>query len=220
MGAFYEDLNPERHSDEYRFHADSIALEHSRALMDNSCRRSKLDWALEAARLGYKVFPLGRHPIIWEQAATDSPKKISSWWKFGGIGEGCNIAAALRPSEITIVELIFPAGRKGIELLRDVVADLPTTRTVITPRGIHIHLRGVTASSLQLPFQGVSIKSAGDFALLPGSQEYIDAHHSRLAPYYWKSLGPISSVPQQLLAEMAKDEHAGMATRLPKRATR
>jgi hypothetical protein len=141
----------------------------------------KVDWALDAAAMGYKVFPwrsIARNgkqlklPCIkkWEERATSDPDGIRRMWQRF---PGANIAAAVGRSEITALDIDVKGGKRGDTSLRALEAiegDLPKKRRVGTPtKGEHIHMLGVTGSNAGRLGDGLDVRGMGGWVAMPGS---------------------------------------------------
>jgi RecA-family ATPase len=162
--------------------------------------RSQIDYALEAARLGYKVFPCrpeSKAALItaWEHRATNDEKTIRRWWSKW---PQANIAAAVGAGDITVLDVDVKAGKGGVDSLADLegrFGDLPRSRVAKTPSGgLHIHMQGTTASRIEFA-NGLDVKSSGGYVLMPGS--FIGGR-----PYTWHRVGDLQAAPEWFLREI------------------
>ena len=137
-----------------------------------------LEWALDAASLGYEVFPCapgGRTPLglPTDRFDRNHADSIKAWW---GCHPDANIGARLSrfnywgPTAATVlcVDPLRGASLGHLELERDL---LPNSRVVSAPGGvIQIHMRGSSSSRLDFLGPGFDVRSADDYVLMPGSR--------------------------------------------------
>src|SRR4051812_43667497 len=95
--------------------------------------RSQLDYALNAARQGYYVFPCvadGKVPQVrrWESVATVDEEQIRRWWTRW---PDANIGAAVGASGISVLDVDVRDGKRGTQSLDELeikFGELPRTR--------------------------------------------------------------------------------------------
>lgn len=154
---------------------------------------TKLEWALNAAKLGYRVFPCvpgGRTPLPlkltlpFRRTLAD---KIEDWWS---TVPDANIGAHLgRPDDdkdsaaITVL-CIDPSRGASADDLEIQYGRLLHSRVSQAPNGVvHVHMLGEVPSRLEFPGAGYDLRSNDDYILLPGSRvaegEYTWKHLKR-----------------------------------------
>jgi hypothetical protein len=145
--------------------------------------------ALAAAEDGYFVFPLRpgkKVPAIrqWQQAATQDPRVIERWWRYG-----CpNIGIAAGPSRILVLDLDvghsdkpptqWAGAHDGHDVLARITATaghiIPDTRTVTTPSGgRHLYFRAPLEPALRNTTNQlgwcIDTRGVGGYVVGPGS---------------------------------------------------
>lgn len=133
------------------------------------------DFALAAARLGWRVFPLvpnRKTPLVkdWEHVATTDPAQLNLWfsqWPDANYGVACG------PSGVIVVDLDVKNDIDGIRNWAELTAgmDLPAALRVDTASGgQHLYWRGsgVRNSAGQVA-PGVDVRGEGGFVVGPGS---------------------------------------------------
>jgi len=166
--------------------------------------RTQLEYALEAARMGYKVFPCrpeSKTPLVkhWEKVATTDEGQIRTWW---ARWRDANIGAAVGPSGVTVLDVDVKDGKGGTDSLWRLQEpddrQLPYTRVARTPSGgVHIHMAGQTASKNGHLGDGLDVKSCGGFVLMPGSWFGGNA-------YRWHKRGDLAPAPDWFLQEVGQ----------------
>jgi hypothetical protein len=195
------------------------AMRYSRAILDGRPKyRTKSDWALEAAQLGYHVFPIGGlQKNNWERRATRDASQIRKWW--GGRKEP-NIGAACGPSGITVLDVFLtthPAAKEQLSWFEALYGQFPRSRIVKTPDGIQLHMLGATPSRLLLHASRFEIKSVNSYILLPGSNTEMDSFPAeeisipKGGDYAWHKLGDLEPLPdwmKEIQPEQSPEGHA------------
>lgn len=139
--------------------------------------------ALKYANRGWHVFPMHfqlkagsvvKQPLTkWGkgahgQRATTDPDVIRRWWKRwpeAGVGIACG------PSELIVLDVDGEAGAFTMESLEQKLGRLPTTLTVLTPRGRHLYFKTSedlpnSASALG---EGIDTRGVGGYVVAPPS---------------------------------------------------
>jgi hypothetical protein len=183
-----------------------------------SSRKRKVDWALEAAAMGYFVFPWrlverdGRKckmPCIkeWEQRATRDPAQIRAWWQ---LFPGANIAAAVGRSDVTVADEDNKDGQPGRatrQALESANGRLPRSRIAQTPTtGLHFHMLGATGSNAGKLGRGLDVRGSGGWIAMPGSTTPQGA-------YEWLACDELRPAPDWFV-EFAGAPRARSASRL------
>jgi hypothetical protein len=152
-----------------------------------------------AARLGYWIFPGTSENIRkvthWWGYPAEPPSLplIQKWWD--GENRSCPIAAALGPSDITVVEILDVGDMRAFRALaqwEDTFGRLPRTRIVKTPKGYQIHMRGSMSARKCGVHDGLALKSWSDWIALPGT-------HDGEVPYRWLRVGDLEPTPDWLM---------------------
>ena len=141
-----------------------------------------IDFALQYAGRGWRVFPVGQNkkPLIkWKEGATVSPSVIESWWSpTHGRWPHANIGIATgTPSGICVVDIDSPAAlgrflaKHGNDWAKHPV---PPTAVVCTGRGWHLYVdldpgRVVKCSVGKGDEEGIDIRGEGGYVLAPPS---------------------------------------------------
>ena len=146
-----------------------------------------LQWALEYARQGWPVFPIGENklPAVkkWETVATTDEKQIRDWFEQSFIG-GCNfgfcpgragivvidldVAKKIKRADGTVVEVDGATSLAEFEKAQG--QRLPATYTVMTPSGgKHLYFKAEGLRSKNHYLDAVDVKSCGGYVLVPGS---------------------------------------------------
>lgn len=160
---------------------------------------NKIDYALEYAQAGYRVFPLAANgkeaAVKWKDEASSDPAVITSWW---GISPQANIGVLA--SGFLVVDVDTKNGKRGDLALQEYMArhgyELPEgwRETMIrTPSGgWHLYLRDPsptwTSQANALGIDGVDLKGAGK-GYVVGAGSTIDGKR------YEGSIIPISALP-------------------------
>jgi Bifunctional DNA primase/polymerase, N-terminal len=140
--------------------------------------KTKLEWAVDAARMGYRVFPCaqgGRTPLdepgIW--GARRHEDEIKAWWACypdANIGTRLGEFYHWRPGAAAAL-CVDPSRGANLAELEIERGLLPNSRVVSAPGGvIQIHMRAHLPSRLDFLGPGFDLRSAGDYVLLPGSR--------------------------------------------------
>lgn len=146
----------------------------------------RLEGALEYARRGWPVFPVGENklPAVkqWESVATTDEKQIRAWFEDTFLG-GCNFGFPPGRAGIAVIDLDVekqikqPDGSfksvSGYDSLADFERlhdQLPVTYAVTTPSGgMHKYFRAADLRSKNHFLDAVDVKSCGGYVLVPGS---------------------------------------------------
>ena len=142
----------------------------------------RLYFALEFAKRGWPVFPVGENklPAIkrWESAATVDPEQIRAWFE-GIFMTGCNFGFCPGRAGIAVIDtdrgkMLDGKPVDGENSLRDFVmgnaGNLPETFTVRTPSGgLHRYYNAEDLRSKNGFLPAVDVKSCGGYVVIPGS---------------------------------------------------
>lgn len=164
--------------------------------------RSKLDHALEAARRGFKVFPVipnGKSPLIagWQALATRDESTIRQWWT-----DAPESNIGIPTSDFLVIDV--DKGKGGIESFRELslIEDFPKTLTSQTQSGgahviyrlpPNLRVRG----GVDVLGKGIDVRSAGGLIVAPGST--IDGR-----PYIWRNERAPDLAPDWLIERCRK----------------
>ena len=138
---------------------------------------SKLDWALQHAANGRRVFPIARgtkHPLVeWGAAATDDPDQIREWWKKW---PNADIAGATGRGWL-VLDVDTKKGHDGERSLADLekrIGSLDTYTVRTRSGGLHLYFNvdGITKNSEGVLGDGLDTRGDGGFVMLPGSDGY------------------------------------------------
>lgn len=138
---------------------------------------SKLDWALQHAANGRRVFPIARgtkHPLVeWGTAATDDEAQIRAWWTQW---PNADIAGATGRGWL-VLDVDTKKGHDGERSLRDLesrVGSLDTYTVRTRSGGLHLYFNvdGITKNSEGVLGDGLDTRGDGGFVMLPGSDGY------------------------------------------------
>jgi Bifunctional DNA primase/polymerase, N-terminal len=137
-----------------------------------SADNATLTAALDLARRGYRVFPVGldKTPLIknGHNGATTDKQQIYKWWG----KEGCGVAVATG-NGLMVIDLDVKKGKDGITSLAELEAAnsaLPRTPRVCTPtRGQHLWLRvnQKIQCSVGRVGHGIDIRGDGGYVVVP-----------------------------------------------------
>ena len=148
----------------------------------------RLEGALEYARRGWPVFPVGENklPAVkkWESVATTDEAQIAAWFGDIFLG-GCNFGFTPGRAGIAVIDLDVekkikqPDGSSktanGEKTLAEFEAEhherLPETYSVRTPSGgLHLYYHATDLRSKNHFLDAVDVKSCGGYVLVPGSR--------------------------------------------------
>lgn len=148
---------------------------------------SLLQTALECAKLGFYVFPLGdksKKPRIegedWEEIATTDPAKIKEWW---GKFPRANIGLAAGKSGLIVID-VDPHNGGNIDLLPLEDDEKKTVISLTGGDGEHYLYRqpkGVEFGNGNTMPKGIDSRGHGGYIVAPGS-----IHDETGKPYAWK----------------------------------
>lgn len=144
---------------------------------------SRLKIALDYAKTGWPVFPVGENKLpaikAWEKEATTDPARIRGWYQNIFLG-GCNFGFCPGRAGIAVIDLDVGKhidGKKvnGADSLAAFAkangVQFPATYTVQTPSGgRHLYFRAAGIRSKNAFLPAVDVKSCGGFVLIPGSR--------------------------------------------------
>jgi Bifunctional DNA primase/polymerase, N-terminal/AAA domain len=133
---------------------------------------ARMDWALDHAAKGWKVFPVTPNakapPLVkWKEEATTDPVTIRMWWKEwpdANIGIACG-----RESGLIVLDLDDDDASDAIE---EKFGVLPRTLWCQTPNGYHAYFRplGEVGNTIGSFLEHVDTRGEGGYVLAPGSE--------------------------------------------------
>lgn len=137
----------------------------------------KLDAALDAARRGFRVFPIGRDSRIpwdkgWQTAATTDEAAVAEWWTEN---RNYNIGIATGQG-LLVIDVDVKDGKRGAESLEmlEMLGLPPTLKTRTPSGGIHLYFdigdKDHAGRVNNIPdFPGIDTRCKGNLTLWPGS---------------------------------------------------
>lgn len=152
---------------------------------------------VEQGWAGFPCLPGTKKPA-WPRGvhdATFDPDRLSSWWNRHRTD---NAACATGASGLVVVDLDVKHGHNGITAFGRLCdrhgQDWPATFTTTTPSGgVHLFFTGSTRSTIGRLGEGIDVKSASGYVLVPDS-----GIHGR--PYQVTADRPITPAPAWLIA--------------------
>lgn len=194
---------------------DSVGANRSRI------RSPQFSAALEAAALGWPVFPLrpgSKVPAVtrWESRASTDPDRLARWWI---TSPGRNPAIACGPAGLVVVDLDVVRGQPsarwaelGVRHGRQVLAllaqwageqDPVDTYTVLTPRGEHRYflappdrrLRSTMGEQGRGLGPAIDVRAWGGAVAAAGSLRWINGTPQRYEPHPQRLTEPIPLPP-------------------------
>ncbi len=168
--------------------------------------KTQLDWALEHAANGFKVFPLehgGKIPAItnWEDKASSDPERIKKWWTcpVTGMEQSFNVGIATGPSNVVVFDLDRKDGIDGVSEFKEMMdvmgepIDAPIAKTPSGGRHVIYRARvnGVRVrNSASKIAEGIDVRGDGGLIVAPGSV-------TRKGAYAWsKSAAVVDALPE------------------------
>ena len=140
--------------------------------------KTKLQWALECAGKGWKVFPLAVNSKVppsgvkWREVATTKEPPIKAWWN---VYPDCNIGIMTgKKSNLTVLDIDKPEEWYAWIDHNDSIEGPPATYWVNTPNGEHAYFtyepnsaNKVKGKCFSIP--GCDVRSEGGYVVGPGS---------------------------------------------------
>lgn len=170
---------------------------------------SKLEYALDAASRGFRVFPQqGKRPSIkaWPSNASSKDSVIQRWW---ARWPDADIGLALDP-DVYVLDADTEAALDALAALK-----LPRTLQVTTARGLHIYFRVPHELARQSPRPGATGLRAVEGKGAPGPVTWAGSRHPSGHQYIVRLDAPIANMPGALVRAIGprrEQTRAGEAT--------